>query len=111
MFRFGASVQSDKYGIVWNDEMDDFSTPGFSFLCRFSCHVSDGHFHIVKCLYLLSGMPNGFGFAPSETNFIEPGKKPMSSMSPIVIYKKSTGDVIIILSSIRLVCSAMPKYF
>uniref|UniRef100_A0A0M3KEM9 Gamma-glutamyltransferase n=1 Tax=Anisakis simplex TaxID=6269 RepID=A0A0M3KEM9_ANISI len=63
---FGAVVQSDKLGIVWNDEMDDFSSPG---------------------------MANGFGFAPSETNFIVPGKKPMSSMSPMLIYDKKTGDV------------------
>lgn len=62
---FGAIVQSEAYGIVWNDEMDDFSTPG---------------------------MANGFGFAPSQTNFIEPGKRPMSSMSPIVIFDKSTGE-------------------
>ncbi|KAI1714983.1 gamma-glutamyltranspeptidase domain-containing protein [Ditylenchus destructor] len=63
---FGAVVQSDKLGIIWNDEMDDFSTPG---------------------------MANGFGFAPSPTNFIEPGKRPMSSMSPAVIYDGKTGNV------------------
>ncbi|EYC19365.1 hypothetical protein Y032_0024g1044 [Ancylostoma ceylanicum] len=62
---FGAAVESEKYGIVWNDEMDDFSTPG---------------------------MANGFGFAPSETNFIQPGKRPMSSMSPMVIFDKKTKE-------------------
>ncbi|GMT12406.1 hypothetical protein PFISCL1PPCAC_3703, partial [Pristionchus fissidentatus] len=56
---FGAAVESEALGFVWNDEMDDFSTPG---------------------------MANGFGFAPSETNFIAPGKRPMSSMSPLVVY-------------------------
>jgi gamma-glutamyltranspeptidase / glutathione hydrolase / leukotriene-C4 hydrolase len=64
--RFGAVVQSEQLGIVWNDEMDDFSTPG---------------------------MANGFGFAPSESNYIEPGKRPMSSMSPMVIYDLDTGKV------------------
>ncbi|VDL77309.1 unnamed protein product [Nippostrongylus brasiliensis] len=62
---FGAAVESEAYGIVWNDEMDDFSTPG---------------------------MANGFGFAPSETNFIEPGKRPMSSMSPMVIFNGKTKE-------------------
>ncbi|KAK6755934.1 hypothetical protein RB195_014367 [Necator americanus] len=62
---FGAAVESEAYGIVWNDEMDDFSTPG---------------------------MANGFGFAPSETNFIQPGKRPMSSMSPMVIFDEKTKE-------------------
>lgn len=63
---FGAAVESTKYGIVWNDEMDDFSTPG---------------------------QENGFGFAPSETNFIAPGKRPMSSMTPMVIYDRKNMKV------------------
>ncbi|CAJ0581855.1 unnamed protein product, partial [Mesorhabditis spiculigera] len=63
---FGACVESVKYGILWNDEMDDFSTPGMS---------------------------NGFGYAPSYTNFIQPGKRPMSSMSPLIIYNRTTKDI------------------
>uniref|UniRef100_A0A8R1TXC9 Gamma-glutamyltransferase n=1 Tax=Onchocerca volvulus TaxID=6282 RepID=A0A8R1TXC9_ONCVO len=66
---FGAVVQSVDLGIVFNDEMDDFSTPG---------------------------MANGFGFAPSESNFIEPKKKPMSSMSPMIIYNTKTGKVVMV---------------
>lgn len=57
---------SPTLGIVWNDEMDDFSTPGAT---------------------------NAFGYAPSEANFIEPGKRPMSSMSPAVVFNKNTGKV------------------
>ncbi|CAJ0946738.1 unnamed protein product, partial [Mesorhabditis belari] len=63
---FGSMRASPTLGIIWNDEMDDFSTPGQS---------------------------NAFGFAASETNFIEPGKRPMSSMSPAVIYNKNDNQV------------------
>ncbi|CAD5224368.1 unnamed protein product [Bursaphelenchus okinawaensis] len=62
----GSVRVSQSLGIVWNDQMDDFSTPG---------------------------VPNGFGFAPSPANFIKPGKKPMSSMSPVIIYDKKEGRV------------------
>uniref|UniRef100_A0AC35UHK9 Gamma-glutamyltranspeptidase 1 n=1 Tax=Rhabditophanes sp. KR3021 TaxID=114890 RepID=A0AC35UHK9_9BILA len=81
---FGAVVQSPTLGIVWNDEMDDFST---------------------------IGLVNGFGFAPSETNFIAPGKRPMSSMSPMVIYNKTSGDVKMVVgaSGGSKIISAMSK--
>ncbi|KHJ87764.1 putative gamma-glutamyltransferase [Oesophagostomum dentatum] len=63
---FGSMRISTTLGIIWNDEMDDFSTPG---------------------------VPNAFGFAPSPSNFIAPGKRPMSSMSPMVIYNKNDNSV------------------
>lgn len=55
----GALVTSPSTGILWNNEMDDFSTPGHA---------------------------NAFGFPPSPANFIRPGKRPMSSQSPLVIF-------------------------
>ncbi|KAF8366717.1 hypothetical protein PRIPAC_84546 [Pristionchus pacificus] len=57
----GSIRASNSTGILWNDEMDDFSLPGH---------------------------PNYFGFPPSPANFIKPGKRPQSSMSPIVIFDK-----------------------
>ncbi|KAL3081062.1 hypothetical protein niasHT_037530 [Heterodera trifolii] len=81
---FGAVVQSEQLGIVWNDEMDDFSSPG---------------------------MPNGFGFAPSPANFIEPGKRPMSSMSPMVIFDQENGKLKFVIgaSGGSKIISAMAK--
>lgn len=57
----GALVMSETSGILWNDQMDDFSLPGH---------------------------PNYFGFPPSPSNFIRPGKKPMSSTSPLIIFNE-----------------------
>ncbi|CAJ0930223.1 unnamed protein product, partial [Mesorhabditis belari] len=55
----GAVITSESTGVLWNDEMDDFSTPGKT---------------------------NAFGLPPSKANYIKPGKRPMSSQSPLVIY-------------------------
>jgi gamma-glutamyltranspeptidase/glutathione hydrolase/leukotriene-C4 hydrolase len=55
---FGAAFVGPITGILYNNEMDDFSTPGF---------------------------PNGYGLAPAPANFIAPKKRPLSSMSPTIV--------------------------
>lgn len=63
--RFGSWVVSESTGILLNSQMDDFSTPG---------------------------LVNTYGVYPSDTNFIEPGKRPQSSVSPSILVDQN-GDV------------------
>jgi len=56
---FGSKVIVPGTGVVLNDEMDDFS--------------------------IYPGMPNAFGLVGAEHNSVEPGKRPLSSMSPTIV--------------------------
>lgn len=54
---FGSQIMVPETGVIMNDEMNDFSIPGSS---------------------------NAFGYRPSEANFIRPGKRPLSSITPVI---------------------------
>jgi gamma-glutamyltranspeptidase len=58
---FGSHVYSPSTGIVFSNTMDDFSMPGET---------------------------DHFGVHPSEANYIVPTKRPLSSMSPTLIFYK-----------------------
>lgn len=58
---FGSLIVVDPYEIILNNEMDDFMT--------------------------IRGQANLFGLTQSEANRVEPGKRPLSSMSPTIIMR------------------------
>lgn len=60
-FTFGNSYSVDGAGFLLNNEMDDFSAK--------------------------AGAPNGFGLLGARANEIEPGKRPLSSMTPTIVIK------------------------
>jgi gamma-glutamyltranspeptidase/glutathione hydrolase len=55
---FGSKLVVPETGIIMNNEMNDFSIPGLS---------------------------NAFGYIPSPANYIKPGKRPLSSISPVIV--------------------------
>ncbi|MDJ0839112.1 MAG: gamma-glutamyltransferase [Acidobacteriota bacterium] len=60
-FSFGTSLVAAGTGILLNNEMDDFSSK--------------------------PGSPNAFGLLGGEANAIQPGKRPLSSMTPTMVFK------------------------
>ncbi|AIX75584.1 MAG: gamma-glutamyltransferase [Mixta calida] len=59
---FGSGIVAGKSGILLNNEMDDFSAR--------------------------PGTPNVYGLVGGEANAIQPGKRPLSSMSPTIVVKE-----------------------
>ncbi|KAM0330698.1 hypothetical protein ACHAQA_003650 [Verticillium albo-atrum] len=61
---FGALLVDPRTGVVLNNEMNDFSIPG---------------------------VRNAFGFEPSPANFIRPGKRSLSSITPVIVERPGGG--------------------
>ncbi|MEE8577363.1 MAG: gamma-glutamyltransferase, partial [candidate division Zixibacteria bacterium] len=59
---FGSKVIVPGLGVVMNNQMDDFS--------------------------IAPGTPNAFGLIGNEANSVQPGKRPLSSMSPTIILRE-----------------------
>ena len=55
---FGSQVCVPETGVIMNNEMNDFSIPN---------------------------QINAFGYVPSPSNYIRPGKRPLSSISPTIV--------------------------
>ncbi len=68
---FGAGMIAGKSGFFLNNEMDDFTSK--------------------------PGVPNSFGLVQGSANTIEPGKRPLSSMTPTIVTKN--GKVFIVTGS------------
>jgi gamma-glutamyltranspeptidase/glutathione hydrolase len=68
---YGSGVTAAGTGIVMNNEMDDFTAK--------------------------PGEPNMFGLLQSEKNAIEPGKRPLSAMSPTIVSRD--GKLVLVLGS------------
>jgi gamma-glutamyltranspeptidase/glutathione hydrolase len=59
---FGSGIVARGTGVLLNNEMDDFSAK--------------------------PGVPNAFGLLGGSANAIEPGKRPLSSMTPVIVLKE-----------------------
>ncbi|WP_223669241.1 gamma-glutamyltransferase [Kangiella shandongensis] len=70
-FSYGSGIVAEGTGILLNNEMDDFSAK--------------------------PGTPNAYGLIGGEANAIEPGKRPLSSMTPTMVFKE--GDLKLVTGS------------
>jgi gamma-glutamyltranspeptidase/glutathione hydrolase len=64
---FGSKILDPKSGVILNDEMDDFSAQ--------------------------PGVPNAYGLIGAYANAIAPGKRPLSSMSPMIVVNDGKPEV------------------
>jgi gamma-glutamyltranspeptidase / glutathione hydrolase len=70
-FSFGSGIVATGTGVLMNNEMDDFSAK--------------------------TGVANAYGLIGGDANAVEPGKRPLSSMSPTIVMKD--GKVFLVTGS------------
>jgi len=70
-FSYGVGLVAEGTGILLNNEMDDFSSK--------------------------PGVANAYGLIGGDANAVEPGKRPLSSMSPTIVLKD--GEVFLVTGS------------
>ncbi|MRX49165.1 gamma-glutamyltransferase [Paracoccus sp. S-4012] len=70
-FSYGSGLVADGTGVLMNNEMDDFSAK--------------------------PGVPNAYGLIGGDANAVEPGKRPLSSMTPTIVTKD--GEVFLVTGS------------
>ena len=68
-FSYGSGLVAKGTGILLNNEMDDFSAK--------------------------PGVPNGYGLIGGEANSVQPQKRPLSSMSPTIVFDSKDNPVLV----------------
>ena len=69
---FGSNLMVPETGVIMNNEMNDFSIPGSS---------------------------NAFGYVPSPANYVRPGKRPLSSITPMIVEHLSNSSLYFVIGA------------
>jgi gamma-glutamyltranspeptidase/glutathione hydrolase len=72
-FSYGSGIMAAGTGVLLNNELDDFSAK--------------------------PGVPNAYGLVGGEANAVEAGKRPLSSMSPTLVFAKESDDIMLVTGS------------
>lgn len=72
-FSYGSGIVADGTGVLLNNEMDDFSAK--------------------------PGVANAYGLIGGEANAVAARKRPLSSMSPTIVFNKNSDDVLLVTGS------------
>lgn len=69
---FGSQLMVPETGVICNNEMNDFSIPGST---------------------------NAFGYVPSPSNYVRPGKRPLSSITPTIVEHLSNSSLYLVVGA------------
>ena len=69
-YMFGSCLVAKSTGVLLNDQMDDFAAQ--------------------------PGVPNAYGLVTGEPNAVAPGKVPLSSMSPTLVFQRERPDEVLL---------------